>query len=355
MNAAPSLPFSSGALWAGKAWTLWRRKPLFFSAAALLVLSLRWALDFSPSEGGSALLILLSYLTDAMVVAALWLALNQDGGGSLWSGWRNLAGRRRQVAVAGLWGLPSAGIGFVLLSLPVTLMQPVGMALGARVAGWATLVWVFLSGAVCCLLLFAALLAVLAAADGEDHPWNAGMKGLRAALLGWRPLLALWTAFVCGAALCATATAAILGHVDLDMLDGPGRAWLERWINWPALFVAVSALLALLGPAARHLFATARGEAEAPHALASFGETVARHGARLLYALAALFGLASLFALDMTVQAGLVGGAGLAATGWALSRCAPAWGDPAAGRWARWSWLASAALWSLAFLALRGG
>lgn len=352
---ATSLPFSTGALWAGKAWALWRRKKLFFSAAALLILALRWTLDLSPSAGGSALLILASYLTDALVVAALWLALNQDGGGSLWGGWRHLAGRRWRVAAAGLWGLPSAGIGFVLLSLPVTLMQPVGMALGARAAGWATLAWVFLSGAFCCLLLFAALLAVIAAAEGEDHLWKAGMKGLRAALLGWRPLLALWTAFVCGAALFATVTAAILGHLSLEVLDGPARDGLERWINWPALFIAVSVLLALLGPAARQLFAASRGENEAPHLLASFGESLAHHAARLLYALAALLGLASLFALNLPLQAGLVGAAGLATTGWALSRCAPAWGDADARRWARWNWLLSAGLWALVFAVMRLG
>jgi len=105
---ATSLPFSTGALWAGKAWTLWRRKKAFFTGAALLILALRWTLDLSPSAGGSALLILASYLTDALVVAALWLALNQDGGGSLWSGWRQLAGRRWRGAHESLGGVISA-------------------------------------------------------------------------------------------------------------------------------------------------------------------------------------------------------------------------------------------------------
>lgn len=353
MSNARAIPFSAGALWAEKAWLLWRRRPLLFILATLVVLSLRWLLDLLPLGGGSALLIVLSYLTDAVVVAALWLALNETGGASLWQGWRLLAGRRWRVARAGLWGLPSAGIGFVLLSLSTTLMQPLVLAVGARGAGWLTLGWIFLSGGICCLLLFGALLAAIETARGEDNPWSAGMKGMRAALLGWRPLLAVWTAFVCGATLCAVAGAAVLGHLDFDVLDGPAREWLERWINWPALFIAVMALLALLGPAGRHLFAVAEHHDEAQGlSVAAFGELAARRLSHALMALAAAFSLAGLFAIDISLQASLIGGAGLAATGWALGRCAPAWSRPEATLWSRWNWLASALLWSVAALAI---
>ncbi|MGE5516222.1 MAG: hypothetical protein ACM31D_10425 [Bacteroidota bacterium] len=344
MKPAP-IPFSAGGDWADRGWQLWRKRPLFFTLATLTVLSLRWLLDLAPPEGASALLILLSYLTDALVVAALWMALNQPGGTSLWGGWRLLAGRRWRVARTGLWGLPSAALGFILLSLPTTLLQPVGMAVGARLAGWAMLAWVFASGFLCCLLLFGALLAAIEAARGEDNLWVAGMKGLRAAVLGWRPLLGLWTAFACGATLVAVAAAAVLGHVGFDVLDGPARLWLERWSNWPALFVAVMVLLTVLGPAARDLFdAAEHHDQTAGITVAAFGEMVATRLGLALRALAAAFALAGLFAIDIGLDSCLLGGAGLWLTGRSLGKCAPAWSQPEASRWARWKWTLTTAV-----------
>lgn len=345
MSRPPAIPFSAGGAWAERGWALWRRRPAFFTLAALSVLMLRWGLDMGPSDEASAVLILASYLTDALVVAALWTALDTPGGASLWGGWKLLAGRRWRVARTGLWGLPSATIGLVLLSLPLTLLQPVGMVVGARTAGWLVLAWIFASGYVCCLLLFGAQLAAIAAARGEDNLWTAGMKGMRAAMLGWRPLLAVWTAFTCGATLFALAGANLLGHVGLDTLDGPLRDWLERWINWPALFLAVTVLLALLPPAARDLFATAERRAEAEGlTVAAFGELAARRLGLGLRALAAAFTLAGLFAIDISLESCLLGGAGLWLTGRALGKCAPAWSQPELGWWPRWKWTFTTAL-----------
>lgn len=345
------VPFSAGVLWAEQGWALLRRRPLFFGIATLTVLGLRWLLDLMPVDGASALVIVLSYLTDALVVATVWAAQERAGGGGLWAGWTALSGRRWRVAVAGLWGLTSAALGFVLLSLALPLMQPVGVALGARVAGWAMLGWVFLSGAASCLLLFGALLAAIETARGENNLWTAGRRGMRAATRGWRPLLALWTAFVCGATLCALATAAILGHLSLDALDGPARAVLEYWINWPALFVAVLVLLAVIGPAARHLTAAAHHAEVAAPPPGVFGERVARWLGLVLTILAAAFVLAGMFAVDLSLDLCLLGGAGLATTGWALSRSAPAWRQAHATFWARWNWIAAAALWAVVVVA----
>lgn len=345
MSKAASIPFSAGSDWAERGWVLWRQKPFFFTLATLIVLSLRWLLDLAPPEGASALLIVLSYLTDALVVAALWMALNQPDGDSLWGGWKLLSGRRWRVARAGLWGLPSAAVGFILLSLPSTLMQPVGMVIGAAAAGWLMLAWIFVSGFLCCLLLFGALLAAIEAARGEDNLWAAGMKGLRAAVLGWRPLLGLWTAFACGATLMAVAATVVLGHVDFDALDGPARLWLERWINWPALFVAVMVLLSVLGPAAYDLFEAAEHHDETGGlTIAAFGERVAYRLGLALRALAAAFALAGLFAINITVESCLLGAAGLWLTGRSLGKCAPAWSQPDGHWWTRWKWTLTTAL-----------
>lgn len=345
MNKATAIPFSAGSAWAERGWALWRRRPAFFTLAALSVLVLRWGLDLGLSDESSALLILASYLTDALVVAALWSALDQPGGTSLWGGWKLLAGRRWRVARTGLWGLPSAAVGVVLLSLPLTLAQPVGMVVGPRAAGWVVLGWIFASLYLCCLLLFGAQLAAIAAARGEDNLWAAGMKGMRAAVLGWRPLLTVWTAFACGATLFALAGANVLGHVGLGVLDGAARDWLERWINWPALFLAVTVLLALLPPAARDLFAAAERHAEAEGlTVAAFGELAARRLGLGLRALAAAFTLAGLFAIDIGLESCLLGGAGLWLTGRSLAKCAPAWSQPDLGWWPRWKWVATTAL-----------
>lgn len=348
MSKAAVLPFSAGNAWAERGWALWRRRPVFFTLAALSVLILRWGLDLAPADGASAALILASYLTDALVVAAVWSALDHPGGASLWGGWKLLSGRRWRVARTGLWGLPSAAIGLVLLSLPLTLVQPVGMVVGARAAGWLVLAWIFASGYLCCVLLFGAQLAAIAAARGEDNLWTAGMTGMRAAVLGWRPLLAVWTAFACGATLFALAGANLLGHVGLDVLDGPARDWLERWLNWPALFVAVTVLLALLPPAARDLFAAGERHAVTEGVtVAAFGELAARRLGLALRALAAAFTLAGLFAIDISLENCLLGGAGLWLTGWSLGRCAPAWSQPGLGWWPRWKWAVTTALPSI--------
>lgn len=345
MTRAATIPFSAGSRWAEKGWALWRRRPLLFILATLMVLALRWLLDLAPPEGASALLIVLSYLTDALVAATVWMALANDLGESgLLGGWRRLKGRRWRVARTGLWGVPSAAVGFVLLSLSTTLLQPVGMVVGARAAGWIMLGWIFLCGWLCCLLLFGALFAAIDAARGEDNLWAAGMKGMRAATLGWRPLLAIWTAFACGATLFAVAGANVLGHVGFDVLDGPARAWLEQWINWPALFIAVMVLLALLAPAARELFAAAEHHAEVEGlTVAAFGELAARRVAMAVKALAAAFALAGLFAIDISLDACLSIAAALWLSGHALGICAPAWRHGDAGFWARWRWLAIAA------------
>lgn len=346
MSTAPAIPFSAGGRWAEKGWALWRRRPFLFIAATLLMLGLRWLLDLAPLGDASALLIVLSYLTDAVIVAMLWMALaDAQGDYGLLGGWRRLKGRRWHVARAGLWGLPSAAIGLVLLSLSTTLLQPVGMLVGARAAGWMMLAWIFTCGGLCCLLLFGAQFAAIEAARGEDNLWSAGMKGMRAAALGWRPLLVVWTAFACGATLFAVAGANVLGHVGFDVLGGPARDWLERWINWPALFIAVMVLLAMLVPAARELFAAADHTAQAEGlTVAAFGELTARRLGGTLQALAAAFALTGLFAIDMALDTCLLAAAGLWLTGRSLRRAAPAWSQTNATTWARWKWLVTTAL-----------
>ncbi|HLO78779.1 MAG TPA: hypothetical protein VK196_20165 [Magnetospirillum sp.] len=346
MTTAIRVPFSAGSRWAELGWALWRRRPMLFILTALMVLGLRWLLDLLTFDDTSAVLIVLSYLTDALLVGTLWMALTgSQGETGLRDGWRRLKGRRWRVARAGLWGLPSAAIGFVLLSLASTLLQPVGMLVGARAAGWLMLAWIFLCGWLCCLLLFGALFAAIEAARGDDTLWAAGMKGMRAAALGWRPLLAVWTAFACGATLFAAAAANVLGHVSFDLLDGPARDWLEHWINWPALFVAVMVLLAILTPAARQLFAAAEHHAEVEGlTVAAFGELAARRIGLALRALAAAFALAGLFAIDIDLGTCLLGGAGLWLTGRSLGKCAPAWSSVESSFWARWKWVVTTAL-----------
>ncbi len=339
MTPASAIPFSASAQWFDRAWNLWCRRPVFFAGTALLMLALRWGVDLVPFGGGA--FIFLSYLTDALIFAMVWLALSQaDGGGGLMDGWRLLNGRRGRVARAGLWGLPSAAVGFLLLALEGPLFEAIGVALGARVAGWLMLGWIFAVGWICCTLLFGALFACIEAARGEDGLWTAGLKGMRAAYVGWRPLLGVWTAFVCGAALCAALTAGVMGHLGLTAIDGVARDALEYWINWPALFIAVMALLALLTPCGGDLLAAA--EAGGQHdglTLAAFGETAAVRLGMVLKTLAAAVVLSGLFVIDVGAGSIVVGALGLWLTGRALAKAAPAWGDSGASLWARWRWL----------------
>lgn len=343
---APAQHFSAATRWSGEAWSLWWRRPGFFIAAALLLLALRYLLDMAQFGNASAAIIFISYFTDALVFAAVWLALSaEDGPVGLREGWRRLKGRRGKVARAGLWGLPSAAVGFLLLSVMHQLFEGLSALLGARPAGLLMLVWIFAVGWLCCMLLFAGIFACIEAATGEDSLWQAGLKGMRVTVLGWRPLLAVYTLFIVGAALCATVGAIALGHLSLQTLDGDGRAALEYWINWPALFIAVMALLAFLIPAGRDLLglqhAAPEGEARA---LMAFGETLARRLGLALKALAAAVALSGVFALTGDLQTSLVGAAGLWLTGRAITKESAAWSDPQATFWARWRWLIATGL-----------
>lgn len=335
-----AIPFSASSLWFEQAWALWRRNPMFFIGVGLLILALRWSLDLVQFGGASAVFIFISYLTDALVFAATWTALTQpDGEVGLLAGWRLLEGRRLKVLKAGLWGLPSAAVSYLLLSLGATLLQAVSVAFGARIAGWLMLGWIFAVGWLCCALLFVALFACIETARGEDKLWMAGVKGMRGAFLGWRPLLAVWTAFVCAATLCAALGAGVLGHLSLTSLDGPGRELLEYWINWPVLFAAVMALLALLAPIGTDVLAGHRSDAGSEGELAAFGETVALRLGQALKALAAAVILSGLFVINVGIASSLTAALALWLTGRALAASAPAWGNAEAGLWARWKWL----------------
>lgn len=346
MNPVQTIGFSAAPRWMAEAWSLWWRRPGLFIGSALMVLALRWGLDAVPVGDASLAVIFVSYLTDALIFASLWLALSQPDGvpglvsPGLVDGWRRMKGRRGKVAKAGLWGLPSATVGFLLLSLQSHLFEAVGAVLGARLAGWLMLVWIFAVGWLSCTLLFGAIFACIEAANGEDRLWPAGMKGMRTAALGWRPLLAVWAVFVCGATFFATLSAWMLGHLSLSTLDGPARDALEYWINWPALFVAIMALLALLVPAARELIAA---EEAAPggeeSALIAFEEALARRLGLALKALAAATALSGVFVISGNLTSSLTGAVCLWLTGRALAKEAAAWSDANAGFWARWRWL----------------
>jgi len=335
-----AIPFSASGLWFEQAWALWRRRPMFFVGAALLILALRWSFDLVQLGGASGALIFISYLTDALVFAATWTALSEpDGEVGLLAGWRLLKGRRLKVVKAGIWGLPSAAVSYLLLSLGGTLFQAISVVLGARIAAWLMLGWIFVVGWLCCTLLFVALFACIETVKGEDGLWKAGIKGMRGGYLGWRPLLVVWTTFVCAATVCAALGAGVLGHLSLASLNGAGRDLLEYWINWPALFLAVMALLALLVPISADILARDGSDAGSEAALTAFGETVALRLGQGLKALAAAVILSGFFVINVGIASSLTGALALWLSGRALAASAPAWGNAEAGLWARWKWL----------------
>lgn len=345
MNRPDALPFSAGADWLDRAWVLWCGRPWFFASTALVVLALRWLSDVMPLGDGAAALILVSYLTDALVLAAAWAALtHSDAGAGLRRGWAETKGRRLRIAGAGLWGLPAAACSYLLLGMAPPVFEALGVAIGARLASWLLLAWIFLVGWLCCAWLFAALMAAITALRGENRLWAMGMAGLSAAWAGRFPLLAVWTAFVCGAAAFAALSAGLLGHLSFDVVGGPARDALEYWINWPALFVAVMALCALMVPVAESLLGGARAPADDERQLRAFGETMARRFGQGLQGLGGLLLLSGFLVIDLGPATVLVGSLGLFLTGRAAVACAPAWGDPDAGLWARWKWLVLRAL-----------
>lgn len=303
---APVLPFERGAQWFAAGRQVAWGAPFFLPLATLLTLLARWQLDLF----GTGNLIVLSYLSDAIVFTWVFMGIGaqrRQPGLSPWrAGHQDLAGRWRVVAVCSLWGLPAALVSYAMFAFAPDLVKALVLLLGSNGLGLAAVLVLGLAAAYATFLL--SLLPVLAAIQaGRDVHANfkiAGLWALRALRAGHRPLAVVFVSFVTGCVLAGAGLTYLYGHVPSQwLLENPGLdALLNYWYPWPGLFAALWVFLAMLHPMASDLLQAAdvdlSDEILAPEHKAHFGE---RHvgwvlcqfgfGMRSLAALCVLLGL----------------------------------------------------------------
>lgn len=261
---APVLPYALGREWLQQARATWRRHFFFLLTATLCVLLARWQLDFLWGGTGISMIVL-SYLTDAVVFTWAYLGLRAAAADPALSAWgegrRALSGHWARVLRSSLWGLPAVMVSYLMFAFAPELIKALVLVVGVNLLGVASmLVLLMLCGFITFLLCLLPVLAGVQASRQEVMGFRAaGLWGFRALRSGWRPLAVIFVAFVTGAFVAALVLTWIIGHLPVQWyLETPGLMdWLGNWYPWPALFVAMNLFLALLLPMVSDLLAAA--------------------------------------------------------------------------------------------------
>lgn len=258
---APALPFSVGRDWFAQARRLLLSYFLFFPMLALVVLAARWQLDFL--EGG--IVILLSYLSDALVFALVFLGVRDHLSGAAVSAFAGgrlaLKGRVRAVLLSGLWGLPAALGSYLIFAFAPQLIRALVLALGVNGLGVASMLLLVLVGgyATFWLCMLPVLAAIQVARDPEATFKLGGLWAFRGLRSGWRPLLVVFVSFITGCFAAAAVLTRLFGHLPGAFFEGDASvlAQLQYWYAWPGLFIAMTLFLAMLHPMAHDLLRAA--------------------------------------------------------------------------------------------------
>lgn len=258
---APVLPFERGSQWFARGRSIARQSPFFLLFAALLTLLARWQLDLF----GTGNLIVLSYLTDAIVFTWVFLGVAARASDPAASAWRGghlaFKGRRWAVAVCSLWGLPAALVSHAMFMFAPELIKALVLALGSNLVGLVTLVVVLMVAAYATFLLsmLPVLAAIQAGRDAHASFKVAGLWALRALRAGLRPLAAVFATFISGCVLAGAGLTYLYGHLPVEWLQqNPGLdGLLSYWYPWPGLFVALYVFLAILQPMASDVLGAA--------------------------------------------------------------------------------------------------
>jgi hypothetical protein len=248
---APRLPHTLARDWLRSAWRTWLDNRMLIMAMALLILALRWQLDFVDR----GVIILLSYFTDAFLFAWCFAALQARQAGdhaasSIRSVWGIMKPRTKPILLCGLWGLPAALMSYLLFSLLPDFIKGLVVTLGIGWLGSIITLLVVLAGGY--LTLLAGLLPNLAAIqmlrDAQAGFRSGGLWAFRGLRAGWRPLLVLFMAFISSAMVAGLLLTPVFGHLPVEYFSEGERGvfWLRYWYSWPGLFIAMNIFLALL-------------------------------------------------------------------------------------------------------------
>jgi len=258
---ALSLPFTAGRSWFGRARDLWLRHWLFFMAGSLLVLISRWLLDFL--DGG--VIIVASYFTDAVIFGLIYYAIREHHATPespvrlFLSGLKK--GRLKQIALCGLWGLPAAAASYMVFLFGPELSKSLVYLIGVNAVGLFAMLPVFLFGGFVAFLasLLPNLAAIQAVRDPEADFRSAGLWAFRGMRSGWRPLAAVFMAFVSASFAAGALVTPAFGNLPAEVyrLNSASLEHLYYWFPWPALFAAMNIFVALLFPMADDLMRAA--------------------------------------------------------------------------------------------------
>lgn len=258
---APVLPFDLAGQWFARGRSIFFTHALFVITAAALVMLARWQLDFFDR----ASVIVLSYLTDALVFCAVFAGLHaatQNREASVTKqAIAALKGRWKHALWCSMWGLPAAAISHFIFQSAPELIKALMLVVGVNALGIAALLLLVLAGGFLTFLL--SLLPVLAAIHALRDPHAtfkvAGLWAFRGMRSGWRPLLAVFMGFITCCFLAGGLLTAAYGHLSPAWLQQHPQisAGLNYWYPWPGLLVAMVLFVSVLYPLATDLLQAA--------------------------------------------------------------------------------------------------
>lgn len=258
---APVLPFDLAGKWFSSARAIMFRHFGVVVIAAALVMLARWQLDFYDR----AAVIVLSYLSDALIFCGVYAGLHamaQGSATSVFSGARSgLKGRWKSALWCSLWGLPAAAVSYYIFQSAPELIKALILTVGINLLGLTALLLMMLAGGFLTFLM--SLLPVLAAIHAIRDPHAgfkvAGLWAFRAMRAGWRPLLAVFMAFITCCFLIGGVLSAAYGHLPAAWLSEQLELteWLSYWYPWPGLMLAMLLFVSMLYPMASDLLQAA--------------------------------------------------------------------------------------------------
>ena len=255
------LPADHCKKWLSEGRSIWFKNPLLFLALSLIVVLIRRYLDSVTYD----YLILLSYFTDALLFAWLFLGLKNRTDPRVWSlitaGFRSIKGRIFRVITTGVWGIPAAITSyFIFLFAPEIVKMVVILNGDALVATFLLFLGLCLGGLFSLLL---SLLPVLAAIQMARDPFatlqSSGLWAYRGVRAGVRPITLLFMVLFSACLAFNFIVTFVMGHIPMEALSDVDPNWFLQTLleSQPTLFLVMNGFLALLYPVVRDLLSSA--------------------------------------------------------------------------------------------------
>ena len=255
------LPADHCKKWLSEGRAIWLKNPMLFLALSLIVILVRRNLDSLTYD----YLILLSYFSDALLFAWLFLGLKNRTDSRVWSlitaGGRSLKGRIFRVIFTGVWGIPAAITSyFIFLFAPEIIRMVVVLNGDALVATCLLFLGLCLGGIISLLL---SLLPVLAAIQMARDPFatlqSSGLWAYRGVRAGLRPVTLLFIVLLSSCLALNFIVTFVIGNIPLEAFSDDNQNWFMQTLfeSQLTLFLVMNGFLALLYPMVSDLLRSA--------------------------------------------------------------------------------------------------